>query len=81
MIYVTACSMESPRRLRIALPIVLTSLLFACSHTRTMGLPCLLIFGMGIAYALMRWRSNSTATSAVMHAAYNATIAYAMLWH
>jgi hypothetical protein len=37
VIYVTACSMESMRKLRITLPIALTSLLFACSHTRTMG--------------------------------------------
>jgi membrane protease YdiL (CAAX protease family) len=81
VIYVTACSMESMRKLRIVLPIALTSLLFAWSHTRTMGLTWLVLLEMGFVYALDRWRSNSTATSAVMHAAYNATVAYAMLWH
>jgi membrane protease YdiL (CAAX protease family) len=81
VIYVTACSGKGLAKLRIALPVALTSLLFAWSHTRTMGLPWLLIFGMGIAYALMRWRSNSTAITALMHAMYNAVIALAMLRH
>jgi membrane protease YdiL (CAAX protease family) len=81
VIYVTACSMESMRKLRIVLPIALTSLLFAWSHTRTMSLPWLLIFAMGVVYALLRWRSNSTAITALMHAAYNAVIAAAMHLH
>jgi membrane protease YdiL (CAAX protease family) len=80
-IYVTACSGKGLAKVRVALPIALTSLLFAWSHTWIMGPPWLLIFAMGVVYALLRWRSNSTATSAVMHAAYNATVAYAMLWH
>jgi hypothetical protein len=36
------------------------------THQRD-GLPWLLIFAMGVVYALMRWRSNSTATAAAMH--------------
>jgi membrane protease YdiL (CAAX protease family) len=44
-----------------------------------MGLPWLLIFAMGVVYALQRWRANSTATAALMHAAYNAVITLAML--
>ena len=79
VIYVTACSVESMRKLRIALPIALTSLLFAWSHTRIMGLTWLLILTMGGAYALLRWRSNSTAAAALMHAAYNTVIALKML--
>jgi membrane protease YdiL (CAAX protease family) len=66
-------------KLRIALPIALTSLLFAWSHTWIMGLPWLLILTMGVAYALVRWRSNSTATAALMHLTYNAVITLAML--
>jgi membrane protease YdiL (CAAX protease family) len=81
VIYVTACSMEDLRKLRIALPTALTSLLFAWSHTRTMSLPWLLIFAMGVVYALERWRSNSTAVAALMHAAYNALVAVAMHLH
>jgi membrane protease YdiL (CAAX protease family) len=81
VINVTACSVAGLAKLRIALAIALSSLLFAWSHTRTMGLPWLLIFAMGIAYALMRWRSNSTAITALMHAMYNAVIALAMLRH
>jgi membrane protease YdiL (CAAX protease family) len=34
---------------------------------------------MGVVYALQRWRSNSTATAALMHATYNAVIALKML--
>jgi membrane protease YdiL (CAAX protease family) len=34
---------------------------------------------MGVVYALMRWRSNSTATAAAMHTMYNAVITLAML--
>jgi hypothetical protein len=36
-------------------------------------------FGMGTLYTLLRWRSNSTAAAALMHATYNAVIALAML--
>jgi membrane protease YdiL (CAAX protease family) len=79
VIYITACSVKGLAKLRIAMPIALTSLLFAWSHTRTMGLPWLLIFAMGVVYALQRWRSNSTATAALIHATYNAVIALKML--
>jgi membrane protease YdiL (CAAX protease family) len=71
--------MEGLRRLRIALPIALTSLLFAWSHTRIIGLTWLVLLGMGVVYALVRWQSNSTATSALMHATYNAVVTLAML--
>jgi membrane protease YdiL (CAAX protease family) len=81
VIYITACSVAGLAKLRIALPIALSSLLFAWSHTTAMGLPWLLIFAMGLVYALMRWRSNSTATAALMHAAYNAVVTFAMLRH
>jgi membrane protease YdiL (CAAX protease family) len=80
-IYVAACSVKGLAKLRVALPIALTSLLFAWSHTWIMGLPWLLIFGMGSVYALERWRSNSTATTALMHGVYNTLIAFAMLRH
>jgi membrane protease YdiL (CAAX protease family) len=79
MVYVTACSTESMRKLRIALPIALTSVLFAWSHTTTMELTWLALLGMGVVYALVRWQSNSTATSALMHATYNAVVTLAML--
>jgi membrane protease YdiL (CAAX protease family) len=78
-IYVTACSVKGLAKLRVALPIALTSLLFAWSHTGATGLPWLLIFGMGVMYALLRWRSNSTAAASLMHAGYNAVVALAML--
>jgi membrane protease YdiL (CAAX protease family) len=39
------------------------------------GIPWIVFFGMGMLYALLRWRSNSTATAALMHATYNAVIA------
>jgi membrane protease YdiL (CAAX protease family) len=77
--YVTAASIKALLGLRLAMAIVLSSLLFAAAHTRTMGFPWLVFFGMGTLYALLRWRSNSTATSALMHATYNAVIALAML--
>jgi membrane protease YdiL (CAAX protease family) len=79
VINVTACSVAGLAKLRIALAIALTSLLFAWSHSRAVGLPWLLIFTMGVMYALLRWRSNSTAASALMHATYNAVVALAML--
>jgi membrane protease YdiL (CAAX protease family) len=79
--YITACSVKGLAKLRIVLPIALTSLLFAWSHTRAMSLPWLLIFAMSVVYALLRWRSNSTAITAAMHAVYNAVIAFAMLRH
>jgi membrane protease YdiL (CAAX protease family) len=79
VIYVTACSVKSLARLQIALAIIGSSLLFALAHTKTVGLPLFLFFGTGTLYAMMRWRSNSTATAALMHATYNAVIALAML--
>lgn len=79
VIYVTAASIKGLLGLRLAIAIVLSSLLFAVAHTRTMGIPWLVFFGMGTLYALLRWRSNSTAAAALMHATYNALIAFAML--
>jgi membrane protease YdiL (CAAX protease family) len=79
VIYVTAASIKGLLRLRLTIAIVLSSLLFAVAHTRTMGIPWLVFFAMGTLYALLRWRSNSTAAAALMHAAYNAAIALAML--
>jgi membrane protease YdiL (CAAX protease family) len=79
VIYVTAGSIKGLLGLRLAIAIVLSSLLFAVAHTRTMGIPWIVFFGMGTLYALMRWRSTSTAAAALMHATYNAVIALAML--
>jgi membrane protease YdiL (CAAX protease family) len=79
VIYVTAASIKGLLILRLAIAIVFSSLLFAVAHTRTMGIPWLVFFGMGTLYALLRGRSNSTATAALMHATYNAVIALAML--
>ena len=79
VIYVTAGSIKGLLRLRLAIAIVLSSLLFAVAHTRMIGIPWLVFFGMGTLYALLRWRSNSTAVAALMHATYNAVIALAML--
>jgi membrane protease YdiL (CAAX protease family) len=78
-IYMTSASIKELLGLRLAIAIVLSSLLFAVAHTRTMGIPWLVFFGMGTLYALLRWRSNSTAASALMHGMYNAVIAFAML--
>jgi membrane protease YdiL (CAAX protease family) len=79
VIYVTACSSKLLLRWRIGLAVVVTSLLFVWCHTRSIGIPWIVIFSMGIAYALLRWRSNSTATTALMHATYNGVIAVAMI--
>jgi membrane protease YdiL (CAAX protease family) len=79
VIYVTASSVKSLARLRITLAIIGSSLLFALAHTKTVEVPLFLFFGTGTLYAMMRWRSNSTATAALMHATYNAVIALAML--
>src|SRR6202008_1596213 len=68
VIYVTAASIKGLLGLRLAIAIVLSSLLFAVAHTRTMGIPWVVFFGMGTLYALLRWRSNSTAAAALMHA-------------
>ena len=75
----TAASIKGLLGLRLAIAIVLSSLLFALAHTRTMGIPWFVFFGMGTLYAILRWRSNSTAAAALMHATYNAVIALAML--
>jgi membrane protease YdiL (CAAX protease family) len=79
VIYVTTSSVKSLTRLRITLAIIGSSLLFALAHTKTFGIPLPLFFGTGTLYAMMRWRSNSTATTALTHATYNAMIALAML--
>lgn len=63
MVYITACSAKILMHWRIGISFIVTSLLFARSHTRTIGIPWMVIFLLGIAYALLRWRSNSTATS------------------
>jgi membrane protease YdiL (CAAX protease family) len=59
VIYVTAASIKRLLRLRLAIAIVLSCPLFAVAHTRTMGIPWLVFFGMGTSYAFLRWRSNS----------------------
>ncbi|HEV3151226.1 MAG TPA: CPBP family intramembrane glutamic endopeptidase, partial [Acidobacteriaceae bacterium] len=79
VIYLTAVSINWPLRPQLAIAIVFSSLLFAVAHTRTMGIPWLVFFAMGTLYAVLRWRSNSTAASALMHATYNAVIARVML--
>jgi membrane protease YdiL (CAAX protease family) len=79
VIYVSAGSIKGLLGLRLAIAIVLSSLLFAVAHMRTMGIPWVVFFGMGTLYALLRWRSNSTGTAALMHATYNAMIALAIL--
>jgi len=79
VIYVTASSVKSLARFRITLAIIGSCLLFAVAHTNTVGIPLFLFFGTGTLYAMMRWRSNSTAAAALMHATYNAMIALAML--
>jgi membrane protease YdiL (CAAX protease family) len=81
VIYVTASSVKSLTPLRITLAIIGSSLLFALAHTKTVGIPPFLFFGTGTLYAMIRWRSNSTATAALLHATYNAVIAIAMLRH
>ena len=81
VIYVTAASVKGLLGLRLAIAIALSSLFFAVAHTRTMGIPLLVFFAMGTLYALLRWRSNSTAAAALMHATYNTVIAIAMLRH
>jgi hypothetical protein len=65
VVYVTACSANILMHWRIGLSVIVTSLLFVWSHTRTIGIPWNVIFLMGIAYALLRWCSNPTATSAI----------------
>jgi membrane protease YdiL (CAAX protease family) len=79
VVYVTACSAKVLMHWRIGISLIVTSLLFVWSHTRTIAIPCMVIFLIGIAYALLRWRSNSTATSALMHAIYNGVIAIVMV--
>ena len=81
IIYVTASSISALAQWWTALSIAASSVLFAMAHTTTIGIPWLVFFGMGMLYALLRWRSNSTATAALMHGTYNAVIAYAMLSH
>jgi membrane protease YdiL (CAAX protease family) len=79
VIYLTAVSIKGLLGLRLVAAIAISSLLFALAHTRRMGIPWIMFFAMGTLYALLRWRSNSTATAALMHATYNAVIALAML--
>jgi membrane protease YdiL (CAAX protease family) len=79
VIYVTASSISGLAPWRITLSVTVSSLLFALAHTTMIGIPWLVFFGMGTWYALLRWRSNSTATAALMHATYNAVIALTML--
>ena len=79
VVYVTACSARRLSRWRIGISTALTSLLFVFSHTRMLGVSWVIIFSMGIAYTLFRWRSNSTGTAALMHAIYNGVIAIAMI--
>jgi membrane protease YdiL (CAAX protease family) len=79
IIYVTASSISSLAQWWTALSIAASSVLFALANTTIIGIPWLVFFGMGMLYALLRWRSNSTATAALMHATYNAVIACAML--
>ena len=79
VIYIVACSLRFAMHWRIVVAIIGTSLLFAVSHTLVVGIPWLIILMMGLSYGLMRWRSNSSAVTAVMHASYNLLIAAAMI--
>lgn len=78
-IYVIAGSSKWLAPAKIAFSIFLSALLFALSHGFDLSLRILLIFGMGLAYGTLRWRSNSTGASALMHLSYNAIITVAML--
>jgi membrane protease YdiL (CAAX protease family) len=78
-VYVTASSISGLAQWRITLSVTVSSLLFALAHTTLIGIPWIVFFGMGMWYALLRWRSNSTAAAALMHATYNAVIACVML--
>ena len=78
-VYVTACSLRAAMHWRIVLTTAVTSLLFVLSHSLIVGVPWFTILAMGGAYGIMRWRSNSTAVRALMHASYNILIAIFML--
>ncbi len=77
-VYVLACSFKVAGTWRFIITIVATAVVFAGSHRTSGALPFFLIFGMGLGYGLMRWRARSTAASALMHIAYNLTVAAAM---
>jgi membrane protease YdiL (CAAX protease family) len=61
VVYVTASSVKSLARLRITLAIIGSSLLFALVHTNAVEIPLFFVLGTGTLYAMMRWRSNSSA--------------------
>ncbi len=79
VVYVCAASVKALIRWRIAISVIVTSLLFVWCHTHTLSIPWMVIFCMGIVYALIRWRYNSTGTAALMHATYNGLIVIAMM--
>jgi membrane protease YdiL (CAAX protease family) len=79
VIYVIFCSTKLLAHWRIQLSTVGSSLLFVWCHTRAIVIPRIVIFSMGVAYALLRWRSKSAATSALLHVTYNCVIAIVMI--
>ena len=76
--YVTASSIARLAPVRIAFAVLISSWLFAWSHSMHFSLRAILILCMGIGYAILRWRSNSTVAAAFMHLSYNAVITIAM---
>jgi len=66
----------------MALGVVATASAFAAIHGTQLGYawgPLLSIFVVGVAFTLVRERSNSVATSFLMHCGYN-TALFALLW-
>ena len=79
VIYVVAGGFRLSGKFRIILPIALSAILFAFSHSAATLLPQLLILAMGACYGFVRWRSNSVAVASAMHATYNLIVGFAIL--
>ena len=59
--------------------LMLTSLVFAVIHLQYSVQGMAVVFGLGLLFGVMRWRSGSTVLTILMHAVWNLTVGTAVM--
>ena len=71
----------SASRLGVVGALLLSSLVFAAAHVQY-NLPTMaMVFGLGLVFGLMRWRSGSTTVSIMLHATWNTACGLMCAWY
>ena len=71
----------SASRLGLMGAIVLSSAVFAVIHVQYNALTMLMVFTLGLVFAVMRWRSGSTTLPIMLHMAWNLAASLYLVWY